>query len=262
MRVINARKGRLTSPGTVIGAIALVAALGGGAYAAIPASSGHIRACYAASNGLLLGIPYSKGDLRTVDEGESCRPYERPLSWSQVGPQGAQGDQGPTGPAGPKGDPGVQGPSGMPGPQGVPGPQGFPGPAGTAGRAYVAGGGARMSNGFPDVPIAQITVPAGTYLVLASLQAHGDSSDSDEVPTISCGVTLDGAALGVRIRENPGDGNASNSSGTFDGYSSLSATDFFTRGSAATIGLACHQLNGDVVDVAGSVTALRVDAIN
>jgi hypothetical protein len=99
-------------PGTILGVVALAAAVGGGAYAAIPASDGSVRACYATSSSLLgglLGIPYTKGDTRVVDEGEACRSYEKPLSWSQRGPAGPQGVQGIQGPQGLKGDPGASG---------------------------------------------------------------------------------------------------------------------------------------------------------
>jgi hypothetical protein len=85
---------RRPSAGLVVGSIALVAALVGGAYAAIPGDNGQISACYATKNGLLLGIPHSKGDLRAVDFGEACRPYEKALSWAQQGPKGDPGISG------------------------------------------------------------------------------------------------------------------------------------------------------------------------
>ena len=49
-----------------LAAIGIVAA-GGIGYAAIPSADGQIKGCYARTNGLLLGIPHSKGDLRIVD---------------------------------------------------------------------------------------------------------------------------------------------------------------------------------------------------
>jgi hypothetical protein len=83
--------------------VVVVLAVGGVGYAAIPSSSGVFRGCYARTDGLLLGIPHSKGDLRLVDEGESCRSYETLVSWNQTGPQGATGPTGAQGPAGPQG---------------------------------------------------------------------------------------------------------------------------------------------------------------
>ena len=96
-------------------AIALVAVLAaaGVGYAAIPSADGTVKACYATTNALLLGIPHSKGDLRAIDTNEACRSYEKPVSWSQRGPQGdtgAQGPQGIQGVKGDKGDPGAPAP--------------------------------------------------------------------------------------------------------------------------------------------------------
>ena len=94
----------------VIGAV-VGAALAGGvvALAAIPGSGGVINGCY----------QKNVGNLRVIDpaSGDSCRPSEIPISWSQTGPTGAQGPTGatgPQGPQGPKGDTGATGP-GRPG---------------------------------------------------------------------------------------------------------------------------------------------------
>lgn len=91
--------------GRVVGACTLAALVAGAAVAvgAIPDNAGTIHACYATGNGLLLGIPYSKGDLRAIDESETCRSYEKPVSWNQQGQSGNPGATGPAGPAGPAG---------------------------------------------------------------------------------------------------------------------------------------------------------------
>lgn len=83
---------RRPSPVTAISTVALA----GGAYAAIPGSGGAITGCYTTSNGLLLGIAYSKGDLRAIDATtDTCRSYEKPLMWNQQGPAGVTGPKGP-----------------------------------------------------------------------------------------------------------------------------------------------------------------------
>src|ERR687897_2810213 len=76
--------------GAVLGAVG-----GGAALAAIPDSSGVINGCY----------QKNVGNLRVIDPsaGDSCRPSEIAISWSQTGPQGPPGPQGPAGPAGPPG---------------------------------------------------------------------------------------------------------------------------------------------------------------
>jgi collagen triple helix repeat protein len=80
-----------------------------------------------------------------------------------IGPQGPQGIQGP------------QGPVGAVGPQGPTGPTGATGPAGTSGfsHIYTATGGVTLNNS--QVPVASVTVPAGSYLVLA----EGSLSNQD-----------------------------------------------------------------------------------
>ena len=108
---------------TVILAAAVVGLGAGGAiaYAAIPGSDTVINACYATRDApkpvlsLVLGgaaPSYSKGDVRILQAGDSCRSYELPISWNQQGPAGAPG---PTGPAGPSGPPGPSGSPGAPG---------------------------------------------------------------------------------------------------------------------------------------------------
>ena len=76
------------SPGTAIAGAALLVALGGAAFAAIPDSGGIIHACYQKSD----------GHLRTVQSESECRNSENALRWNQQGPTGPQGPPGPPGP--------------------------------------------------------------------------------------------------------------------------------------------------------------------
>ena len=72
------------SPAAAIAMAALIVALGGVAFAAIPDSGGVIHACYQKAN----------GNLRVVDSERGCRSSEHPLSWSQDhGPGGSLGVQ-------------------------------------------------------------------------------------------------------------------------------------------------------------------------
>jgi hypothetical protein len=153
-------------PGAVIGVVALAAAIGGGAYAAIPASDGSVRACYSTSNGLLLGIPYSKGDARIVDENEACRSYEKPISWSQRGPAGPRGAQGV---------------------QGLRGPQGLQGPAGVS-----------------DVLTANVAVSSGTAPGSPRLVAGGDATSVTNPATGRFVVTFASSVYGCAATASPG----------------------------------------------------------
>jgi len=118
--MLDSMKGRFSRPSaaTVIGTVALVAALGGGAYAAIPGEDGEIDGCY----------DNRQGQLRVIDPstGAACNKNETAISWNQKGPKG---DTGPQGDAGPQGETGPPGPAG---PQGETGPKGDPGTPGTS----------------------------------------------------------------------------------------------------------------------------------
>jgi Collagen triple helix repeat (20 copies) len=116
------------------GASALIFAVAGVAYAAIPGSNGVINGCYEKRTGILRVID--------TEAGKRCLSFETAISWNQGGPEGPVGDKGPTGDKGPQGDPGVagdkglagdKGPIGDPGPIGDKGPQGDPGVVGDKG---------------------------------------------------------------------------------------------------------------------------------
>jgi len=114
-----------------IAALALaLAAVGGVAYAGVPATDGTISACY----------DKISGQMRIFDAEtnapKACGSKEVAITWNQ---QGLQGAAGPTGPAGPEGPEGPQGPAGPAGPAGAQGEQGQTGPAGPAGAQGPAG---------------------------------------------------------------------------------------------------------------------------
>jgi hypothetical protein len=90
------RKFRKPAPGTVLGLIALVVALGGVAYASIPGPNGVIKGCYAKPG--LLGI--RAGELRVIDSNAHCRITENPISWNQQGAPGTNGTNGTNGVSG------------------------------------------------------------------------------------------------------------------------------------------------------------------
>jgi hypothetical protein len=134
MQITRTRKTSVAA----LAATAILATVGVG-WAAIPAADGQIKGCYATTDGLLLGIPHSKGDTRIVDSAESCRSYEKPIAWSQIGPVGPQGRQGVQGEPGKDGAKGADGADGAQGPQGPEGPTGPQGPGGGQGPAGANG---------------------------------------------------------------------------------------------------------------------------
>jgi len=94
---------RGASPAVMISVVALVAALGGGAYAAIggiPDSQAVFHGC----------VNTRSGALRVVKRAGNCHGgHTVAIAWNQHGPQGPAGVAGPQGPSGP---PGATGPAG------------------------------------------------------------------------------------------------------------------------------------------------------
>ena len=102
MRMIR----RHLSYANVASTLALVFAMGGGAYAALsPVHNGVIHTCYRASNGA----------LRVVRAGARCGRRERALAFDQRGPMGRRGATGLPGPTGKTGATGKTGPTGRTG---------------------------------------------------------------------------------------------------------------------------------------------------
>jgi hypothetical protein len=87
---------RIPSPGIGLGLIALVVAVSGAAYAAIPSADGVIHSCYTSSGA------NPSGQLRVIDAeaGAKCLKNESPLDWNARGPKGDTGATGPPGMSG------------------------------------------------------------------------------------------------------------------------------------------------------------------
>jgi hypothetical protein len=99
----------------VAASLALFAALGGGAYAAvsaIPGPDGVIHGCY----------KKHKGSLRLVPAGRRCSHSERAIAFNQTGPKGTAGLRGTKGATGATGARGATGATGAKGEQGTQGP--------------------------------------------------------------------------------------------------------------------------------------------
>lgn len=145
------RTGKLAA--ITLGAIALVVAIAGGAYAATDGGGTMIKVC----------VHHSGGGLY---QAHKCKKRDQALTWSRFGvqgsggaagaqgaagqqgaqgPAGSQGPAGPQGPTGPKGGTGPKGNTGATGPQGPQGPQGAPGSA--RGWALVSSNGSVSSSG-------------------------------------------------------------------------------------------------------------------
>jgi hypothetical protein len=150
MRSILRRLSRRHS--TAVAYLALFAALGGSAYAAVTVTGSNIK------DGTITGKDVKNRSLGTNKLSVGA---VRSLAGSPgpAGPAGPAGPRGVAGPKGEKGEPGPAGPSGQTGPAGPQGPAGPPGPSGISGWEY------RVSPGT-DVPgstgkSAQVDCPSG-----------------------------------------------------------------------------------------------------
>jgi hypothetical protein len=160
-------------------ALAVAGVVAGGiAFATIPDGSGVIHACYTKSG----------GSLRVIDSSvTSCGQNETALTWNNVGPRGPQGlpgPQGPVGPAGPQGPEGATGPAAPQGPAGPEGAQGPAGPSGDGGHAYFTFVENIGGLDFPGRDILHLDVPAGSYVINASIGAR-NVVDTAEIMTCS-----------------------------------------------------------------------------
>ena len=153
---------------------------------------------------------------------------------------------------GPQGPQGIQGPVGAVGPQGPTGPTGATGPAGTSGfsHIYTAAGGATLNNS--QVTVATVTVPAGSYLVLA----EGSLSNQD----------FGGAQLGncqvTDSNNDPGDSaqfylNEAGTEGFLQQFPLQMTAVNVPDGT--TITLSCGTYNGNG---GGRMTVISVNAVN
>ena len=198
------------------------------------------------------------GVVRVPPDGAcSSRPgifKETPLNWGSVGPQG---------PAGTKGDPGAPGPAGTPGPPGAPGQTGPQGPAGSSGTVHIyrsaAGFAFRDLNGNPNDVTAPLTVPAGTYQVVASVSLLAQPA---ELLSVAC--TLQDSVQGNMQDYSgyiPALGPAPNTASTYQQFA-FSGVTTSTSG-PATITLQCaatgpNTSNQTVASRFGTITATPV----
>jgi hypothetical protein len=175
-----------------------------------------------------------------------------------VGPKGDKGDTGPVGPTGPQGDKGDTGPIGPRGDKGDTGPVGPIGPAGPPGpsEAFKATGQLVDVGHDGNGVVVSKSVPPGSYVVTASVQAIAFGSDSDEMPAIICAVK--GGTLELhRASESPGNEFSS----FFSRSSSLALTGAYSAGGASTTAVECWQSGTDRVDFYANLSLIKVGSI-
>jgi Collagen triple helix repeat (20 copies) len=145
---------------TAVAYLALFAALGGSAYAAVTVTGKNIK------DGTITGKDVKNRLLGTSKLSATALSSlaGRPGPAGPAGPQGPKGDTGQRGPAGPTGP---TGDTGSPGPQGPAGPRG---PSGISGWEYVTSG-VSISAGANS--IAQVDCPTDKKLLGGGVTAAG-----------------------------------------------------------------------------------------
>ncbi|WP_405059553.1 hypothetical protein OG474_43440 [Kribbella sp. NBC_01505] len=178
------------------------------------------------------------GLLRVVDpgRGQRCTGLETPISWARRGDPGPVGATGPTGPAGPAGP---AGPSGL-------------------GDAFRAVGTLEDLGENGRGVVVSKSVPAGTYVVMASIAAYAVGSDANEAPLITC-IMRSGQQYVDTQEETPG--NIARG-GSFAGASSLSLTGTYSSAQPSNVEVRCEQVLTDSVDFHGNITLMKVGSIS
>lgn len=198
---------------------ALVAAIAGVAWGAIPGEDGVIRSCF-----------NSGGNIKVV-ETHPCPSGWTPLAWSQTGPAGPQGPEGPAGPQGPAGPAGPEGPAGPDGPEGPEGPEGPPGPSFVASGVVQPDGSLLVTDGpAPTIthtgtgvytiaiaglgigcPVPQVTAFATTFAYLDGGACGGGSvtttvrmGDGADHPWTYLAVGVGATAVATAAADKPG----------------------------------------------------------
>lgn len=209
------------SPALVVAVIALVVALGSGAYAAvsgIPDAQGVFHGCVNSRTGILRVVKSAQSctHRRVVRHGGTRMviPGELAISWNQQGPHGQQGTQG------------IQGIQGSPGSQG---------PTGPSNSYYAAGS--------EFVPTSE-SVPAGDYAV---------SGDASVGCSAACGMSC-------RIQLNGNNAGPFSSADTGSGAGEMSVADSASLHltSSGTISNVCSFDSGIGTFISRNVTAIKV----
>jgi hypothetical protein len=230
------RPRRPTAP-LVLSVLALVAALGGVAYSAIPDPMGVIHGCRENTDGVLRAIDTGTGQTCDLSR-------ETVLNWSQQGPAGPAGAQGAQGPQGPPGQP----------------------PAFT--KSVIK---ATVPDNVGFVEVARLNVPAGRYVVIAKAVALVAGSKTLGVTAAGCLLKVGAGGLNGALAAEQASDLASATLVTGNGLGSATATlvttvanEFAPRGTLAkpgAISLRCQPgviPSNDITFVQIRVTAIRV----
>ena len=177
----------------------------------------------------------------------ACWPHGAPRGYGGSRSPGPPGQQGASGPQGQQGTPGGPGPTGPPGPRG---------PVGISAARFVSINGPSVPDNYPT-EVASTTLPAGNYVIIASVQSTGstDSYGSHFAGSLTCTVTNNGGFAGSQ-QESYNDGDTTDSTISF----TINAGAAVPAG-GARISLKCSTnvyVAGGTVAVVGEMMVLQV----
>jgi hypothetical protein len=159
---------------------------------------------------------------------------------------------GPQGPAGPPGPAGPAGPAGPTGPQGPAGPAGPTGPSGVS-HAWVDRPSSDVALGSTDTTVAQVIVPAGTYIIFG--KAAINNGDTSNPALVNCDLST-GDTMQITLDSYYG--------GTSIVVTPISVQDSSTFSATTAITMSCRIANSGPGGGASSIslTAIAVDQLN
>jgi hypothetical protein len=216
------------SPALALCTLALFAALGAVAWAAIPGPEAIIHGCYRKRGGALRVI-------NTADHAK-CGHKEAELNWEEIGPRGPRGATGSRGATGPAGATGPRGPS----------------------NAYATSQSASLTLSGSAGEILSLTVPAGDYVLDASVKIANEDATGEATEEATCvlkGVPSPPPEASATVPYVSGSTPASETV-PLDGAVSLSAP--------ATLELSCMQLTagpGPTVASQARIEAVQVASL-
>ncbi len=211
-------------------ALALLLALAGAAWAAIPGPEGIIHGCYNSHSGALRVI--------NTAAHAKCTHREHELNWSETGPPGKRGGGGAKGATGPRGSAGTLGPTG---------------PHGTT-EALASAQTGELELLSSAHTLASVGVSPGKYIIEADVtiaQGHAPSEAGE-------------ASCLVRAAPTPAaEARASATLPAVEGAAQTIPLDgAFTVSAADTLELSCSKSSGSLSASQAQLDAIQVDAIN
>lgn len=223
----------------VVACLALFVALGGASYAAIQLPRNSVGTKQIKKNAVT-SAKVKNGSLTAADfESGKLIP----------GPTGRAGDRGPQGEPGPMGDRGLRGEQGLQGVQGDAGPRG----PSDAYHRY-------DSTSAVDEKTATLPVPAGSYVVSASMRVASD--DETDFANVLCFLsTTNIASSGVgeaQLTIDPA------TSGHVEYQQAIAETAFAVGPGGGTISFYCEKFQGEAEPTLGPVriTATQVETLH